>query len=963
MDTERPSLPPELHSPETLPPRTLRAVVIGLTLLVFGLLFREVLFGTHLLAYRDALQYYHPLFERIQQEWGAGRIPLWNPYSNCGEPLLASPTAGVFYPVKLVFTLPLDYTTAYQIYILAHVLLAGGAMAAVWRWWGGGWTGAGVACLSYAFCGNVLMQYGNVVFLCGAAWLPFALWAGERMIALRSVRHAVMLAVVLALMVLGGDPQLAYEAGLLAAFYAIFDWWGGRQKKDGVTKESAPGATPATRWQQMGRSRLGLLACAATLAGLFSAVQVIPTIEFSSLSVRAASEVPRSIYEIPRFLQRRDELLNRPDTGRPPHWYDAILGDPPPPAKHDLQTYAFSLEPWRLVEFVWPNVTGTRFRDYCQWMRAIGWQGQTWVPSQYMGLFPLVMACLSLRFRRGSPRDRWLSWTVVLSLLASFGCYGPAWLLALVTGDADGVEMGRISGGVGGVYWFFTVFLPSFHQFRFPAKLMTLAAAGLSLLAAQGTDDWVEGRKPVSPRFWGTLVVVSATLLLASRLSQTWLLTFFEERSQGRFDALNEVGALWDIGRALLHTSVIAGACLLLTLACRREAPGIRRFAAPILLVVVAVDVGVASQPLVYAVRRDQWKDPTSLLHAMDESRTTDEANSQLRPIRYYRPHSWTQPGFLLDEGPPPLVETTQWQRQTMIYRQNLSHGVTQTLDHGSVTMNAYETWFDVLPIPEKNLVVKPRRAFDAWGTEYFLIPERGTSHDPERSTVGLETRWDRPEPGSFSAFVPLGDRLPVVSDEFASGAKLVANESAFPACWIAHIVRPIRPMEEWDRAQWLPLMSQLVFPFQNPVDLKSIAILEDEHLVEELGEQVHRWIPSEGAAEEVCRLVSYQADRVEVEATLASRGVVVLSDTYFPGWHVEVATDGGSYQSGDVLRTNRAMRGVLLQPGTHRVVFTYRPMSFWIGLAISLLAWVGLAAAVVWLLFRARVQRADGSA
>src|SRR5438874_1054214 len=30
-------------------------------------------------AYRDAAHFYYPLYLRVQQEWAAGRVPLWEP--------------------------------------------------------------------------------------------------------------------------------------------------------------------------------------------------------------------------------------------------------------------------------------------------------------------------------------------------------------------------------------------------------------------------------------------------------------------------------------------------------------------------------------------------------------------------------------------------------------------------------------------------------------------------------------------------------------------------------------------------------------------------------------------------------------------------------------------------------------------------------------------------------------------
>src|SRR4051812_18805915 len=70
-----------------------------------------VLFGPALVtdrsfATRDAAHFYYPLFEWCCREWAAGRVPLWNPYENCGIPVLADTTSSLFYPGKLLFLLP-----------------------------------------------------------------------------------------------------------------------------------------------------------------------------------------------------------------------------------------------------------------------------------------------------------------------------------------------------------------------------------------------------------------------------------------------------------------------------------------------------------------------------------------------------------------------------------------------------------------------------------------------------------------------------------------------------------------------------------------------------------------------------------------------------------------------------------------------------------------------------------------
>src|SRR4051812_12634728 len=157
-------------------------------------------------AYRDAAHYYYPLYQRVEAEWAAGRWPLWEPGENGGMPLLGNPTAAVLYPGKLIYT-ALPYPWGARLYVVAPTLLAYVAMFALMRSWGTSAAGAAIAALGYAFGMPVLFQYSNVIFLVGAAWLPLGLRAADRWLR-RGRRLALLeLAGVLAMQVLGGDPE------------------------------------------------------------------------------------------------------------------------------------------------------------------------------------------------------------------------------------------------------------------------------------------------------------------------------------------------------------------------------------------------------------------------------------------------------------------------------------------------------------------------------------------------------------------------------------------------------------------------------------------------------------------------------------------------------------------------------------------------------------------------------------
>jgi hypothetical protein len=73
-----------------------------------------------------------------------------------------------------------------------------------------------------------------------------------------------------------------------------------------------------------------------------------------------------------------------------------------------------------------------------------------------------------------------------------------------------------------------------------------------------------------------------------------------------------------------------------------------------------------------------------------------------------------------------------------------------------------------------------------------------------------------------------------------------------------------------------------------------------------------------------------YRSDRVAL--TASGPGTLVLSDTYFPGWIASV--DG---QAAPIAPHDRLLRAVVLGPGRHEVVMSYRPWGFRVGIWMSL--------------------------
>jgi hypothetical protein len=103
------------------------------------------------------------------------------------------------------------------------------------------------------------------------------------------------------------------------------------------------------------------------------------------------------------------------------------------------------------------------------------------------------------------------------------------------------------------------------------------------------------------------------------------------------------------------------------------------------------------------------------------------------------------------------------------------------------------------------------------------------------------------------------------------------------------------------------------------------------------------RPVPDPGAGEDhpmlLARLGEDLPERVVAEVTANYGGLLVLTDLDYPGW---IAEENGKRLP--ILRADGFFRAVALPAGTHRVVFRYRPLSFYAGAAISGLALLALA-------------------
>jgi hypothetical protein len=184
------------------------------------------------------------------------------------------------------------------------------------------------------------------------------------------------------------------------------------------------------------------------------------------------------------------------------------------------------------------------------------------------------------------------------------------------------------------------------------------------------------------------------------------------------------------------------------------------------------------------------------------------------------------------------------------------------------------------------------------------------------------------------NAFVHFYGRAGLSTRGKESNARLLENPSALPRAFVTYRTLPAPPLAE--------LMEELSRPDFDP--------LVRSYVEGSPGFEPAADAPLRGAA---AAIVRDELHHVEIAATLAAPGLLVLADSYYPGWRA--FADGEEIEIHPV---NHLFRGVALGAGAHRVRFEYRPASVVLGAALSLTAFAAWLALAAWPLARAAIGR-----
>jgi hypothetical protein len=279
----------------------------------------------------------------------SGHLPLWNPWLGMGAPLFANYQSALLYPPNWLL-LATDVAWGQTLLVLLHLMWAGFGMALLARSLGLGRFAQAISGIAYAMSGYLVARSGFLSINATAAWLPWILYAAEGLVRsagtssvassglLRSLgwRAAALLGLVLGIQWLAGHAQVAWYTLILLVVWVIF-----RARSKSVPIRSA----------------VLTLAVAGALGFAIAAVQLIPTLEYASISNRAGDLDPEFAL-----------------------------------------TYSFW--PWRALGLVAPDLFGNPgTADYWGY-------GNFWEDAIYVGVLPLLLAIGALA-TKGIGRIKW----------------------------------------------------------------------------------------------------------------------------------------------------------------------------------------------------------------------------------------------------------------------------------------------------------------------------------------------------------------------------------------------------------------------------------------------------------------------------------------------------------------------------------------------------------------------------
>lgn len=232
--------------------------------------------------FMDTITHGFPIRMAVARQIREGTLPLWIPNLFSGAPLAANPQIAVWYPPQALFYLAPGAISFGLVCVLHYVWGGWGAFFYVRRMTGS-MAGALFAAVTFQFSAMLVSRVALMPHVFTTVWVPWMFLAAERALDDRGFhprQGALILAVLVALQILAGSPQITYYTGLALPLYWIARAvLRARCEKGAVMRRVAEVLVQG--------------AVAAVLAAFLAGIQLLPTAEFLQNSERTAISLDR----------------------------------------------------------------------------------------------------------------------------------------------------------------------------------------------------------------------------------------------------------------------------------------------------------------------------------------------------------------------------------------------------------------------------------------------------------------------------------------------------------------------------------------------------------------------------------------------------------------------------------------------------------------------------------------------
>lgn len=537
-----------------------------------------------------------------------------------------------------------------------------------------------------------------------------------------------------------------------------------------------------------------------------------------------------------------------------------------------------------------------------------------YITSLFLGAPVVVLAFIGTGDSSWKQKAFWL-WMIILFTIVSLGEFIPVWKPIYEA-------------------------IPSINLLRFPVKMTVFVELGIVALAARGWYLVLNGEVPRKDFlggtiFWGFFFAIGSAILAATITGNMQSLGVVMSMSSGCDDLNMARQAALNLA-AQITTAGFSGLATCLALANLKGKWELLMRCCVVLLIVSGLMIN-GTRHLWHTVNIGFFKEPSTILNLVEkETPKSKQAywNSSAVPRDYKVLSLFRHPIAVpekVSQAPEGLMdkEFMRYARNILAPNTNIDRGIFML--SGMPVLPDWATVFMETGILPRSSIraeltheagksdIPLYKWCQATATKYILCPINTQSEedlvvreskllDPHYFKVAAE---DKKQNVRIYEVSPVRKRVQL----FAHALKTETRTEA-----LKYINRsdtlPYDPLSECILCEPEP---PSIFSFQsNGPDL-------DGALLEKVlrGPTVNR----PGSAE----VVLDDRERVLVDVDAAVPSVLVFADSYYSGWK---ATDNGA--PAHLLLSDGLMKAVLLEPGKHKVAFSYIPNSYFVGLTIS---------------------------